>query len=272
MIGGILKRIRQSGEVARVSAHVVHENDQFTVSYGFDEDVTHVPPPLDKPRGKPIGAYATAVLKDGSKLLEVMSLEQIEQVRKVSRAANNGPWVAWWSEMARKTVMRRLSKRLPMSTDIEDEIFQRDDTMRTEPGAVQTIEAEPSAPAPLSRLDAIEYQIAPEPEAEPPVEPEVITEQAEALEGEIVDEGEQTDAFGLPPIDEQPAEKTPAEEAVEKVIAEMDKAKTSAALEKIITDAEPHKAFMPDELAMKLEIAASQNRTRLEAKAEEPAK
>jgi hypothetical protein len=71
------------------------------------------------------------VLKDGSQLLEVMSLEEIEKVRKVSRAANNGPWVSWWGEMARKTVMRRLSKRLPMSTDLEDEVFSRDETMRT---------------------------------------------------------------------------------------------------------------------------------------------
>src|SRR5690349_24382621 len=48
MIGGILKRIRQSGEVSRVSAQVVHENDQFTVRYGFDEDVEHVPPEIGR--------------------------------------------------------------------------------------------------------------------------------------------------------------------------------------------------------------------------------
>jgi recombination protein RecT len=129
MIAGILKKIRQSGEVAKVSAQVVYSNDKFVVKYGFDEDVEHIPPALNEPRGEPIGAYATAVLKDGSQLLEVMSLEQIEAVRKVSRAAN-GPWVSWFGEMARKTVMRRLSKRLPMSTDLEDEVFSRDETMR----------------------------------------------------------------------------------------------------------------------------------------------
>jgi recombination protein RecT len=134
MIAGILKKIRQSGEVAKVSAQVVYSNDKFVVKYGFDEDVEHIPPALNEPRGDPIGAYATAVLKDGSQLLEVMSLEEIEAVRKVSRAAGNGPWVSWFGEMARKTVMRRLSKRLPMSTDLEDEIFSRDETMRTNRG------------------------------------------------------------------------------------------------------------------------------------------
>lgn len=171
MIAGILKKVRQSGDVAKISAQVVHENDHFVVSYGFDEDVTHNPPPLDKPRGKPIGAYATAVLKDGSRLLEVMSFEEIEKVRNVSRAAKNGPWVQWWGEMARKTVMRRLSKRLPMSTDLEDEVFSRDETMATDTPALRVVEHEPEAP--VSRLDALEHHIeAEEPAHEPEGKPD----------------------------------------------------------------------------------------------------
>lgn len=158
MIAGILKKIRQSGDVAKISAQVVHENDHFVVSYGFDEDVTHNPPPLDKPRGKAIGAYATAVLKDGSRLLEVMSLEDIEKVRSVSRGKDKGPWVEWWSEMARKTVMRRLSKRLPMSTDLEEEVFARDETMAGD-FRPTLIESQPQEVAPVSRLDALEHHI-----------------------------------------------------------------------------------------------------------------
>lgn len=161
MIAGVLKKIRQSGEVAKISAQVVYENDDFKVSYGFDEDVDHSPPPLDQARGKAIGAYATAVLKDGTRMLEVMSLEEIEKVRKVSRASGNGPWVQWWGEMARKTVMRRLSKRLPMSTDLEETVFQRDATMQAEfqPRVVDGGVVEPEQ-APASRLDALEHQIA----------------------------------------------------------------------------------------------------------------
>jgi recombination protein RecT len=151
MIAGILKKVRQSGDVAKVSAQVVYEHDEFVWHLGFDEDVTHNPPPLDQPRGKAIGAYATAVLKDGSRLLEVMNFDEIEQVRKVSRASGNGPWVQWWGEMARKTVMRRLSKRLPMSTDIEDD-FDRDETLPKEPVTLQHVE-------PISRLDALEQHL-----------------------------------------------------------------------------------------------------------------
>lgn len=154
MIAGILKKVRQSGEISTVSAQVVYENDDFVWKLGFDEDVSHNPPPLDQPRGRPIGAYATAILKDGSRLLEVMSLEEIERVRAVSRSKDKGPWVDWWSEMARKTVMRRLSKRLPMSTDLDD-AFDRDETLtHTEQPVINMGPHEP-----ISRLDALEHQI-----------------------------------------------------------------------------------------------------------------
>ena len=192
MIAGVLKKIRQSGEVSRVSAHVVHELDHFVWRLGFEETVEHAPPPLDKPRGKPIGAYATAVLKDGSHLCEVMSLEEIEKVRAVRRAKNNGPWVSWWGEMARKTVMRRLSKRLPMSTDLDDQ-FDRDATMQRadERALPDVIDAEPAEP--LSRLEALEQHIEDEPEEAETVEAEAVEEPVKkagrhkATEGDLLD-------------------------------------------------------------------------------------
>jgi len=155
MIAGVLKKIRQSGEVAYVSAQVVHEKDHFVWKLGFAEDVEHAPPPLDQPRGKPIGAYATAVLKDGSRLLEVMSFEEIEKVRAVSRSKGAGPWVQWWGEMARKTVMRRLSKRLPMSSDLDD-AFDRDETLSPND---RPAEPAPVIEMPRNRLDALEHSI-----------------------------------------------------------------------------------------------------------------
>lgn len=158
MIAGVLKKIRQSGDVRYVSAQIVYSNDHFKWTLGFDENIEHEPAPLDQEPGEPVAAYAVAVLKDGSKLLEVMRKSEIEKVRNVSRAKNNGPWVTWWGEMARKTVMRRLSKRLPMSTDLED-AFDRDETLRTSDRApaLAVVEHEPAEP--LSRLDALEQQI-----------------------------------------------------------------------------------------------------------------
>lgn len=210
MIAGILKKVRQSGDVAKVSAQVVYEADEFVWHLGFDEDVTHNPPALDKPRGKAIGAYATAVLKDGSRLLEVMNFDEIEQVRKVSRASGNGPWVQWWGEMARKTVMRRLSKRLPMSTDIEED-FDRDETLPKE-APIEHVQ-------PISRLDALEHQI-----------------QGDAHDpdtGEIVQEG---------PDETQRGEAThPAQDAAADLCGRADAASTIIDLNAVRADANKHR-------------------------------
>jgi recombination protein RecT len=229
MIAGVLKKVRQSGDVAKVSAQVVYEKDEFVWHLGFDEDVTHNPPPLDQPRGKAIGAYATAVLKDGSRLLEVMNFDEIEQVRKVSRAAGNGPWVQWWGEMARKTVMRRLSKRLPMSTDIEDE-FERDETLPPEPATIHNVQ-------PISRLDALEQHIG---AAEP--------ETAEIEEG---------------PADEDRGEALAGRALADQLIAETKDCKSGRELTVWEKEMEPRYLTLDDDLRLEVDGEIAQVRTRV---------
>jgi len=125
MIAGVLTKVRRSGELETINAHVVYDKDVWRYTLGDEERIEHEPY-MEGDRGKPVAVYAIAKTKDGGIYREVMSVAEIEQVRNVSRAKNNGPWVQWWGEMARKTVLRRLSKRLPMSTDLQ-QVFQRDD-------------------------------------------------------------------------------------------------------------------------------------------------
>lgn len=140
MFSGIQKRVRNSGEIASLQAHVIYENDHFLWRQGTDAGVEHTPLfPGD--RGKPVGAYAVAKFKDGSEpQVEVMDVQQIERVRAVSRAAKNGPWSQWWDEMARKTVFRRLAKWLPMDAEAE-ELMRRDDEIGAPETASGTIDA-----------------------------------------------------------------------------------------------------------------------------------
>ncbi len=126
MVAGILKKVRNSGQLLSLSAYVAHDNDRFVYTLGDDERIEHEPALTD--RGKPKLVYAIAKTKDGGIYREVMTVEEVEQVRSVSRAKDNGPWVSWWGEMARKTVIRRLAKRLPMSTDLDD-LIRRDDAL-----------------------------------------------------------------------------------------------------------------------------------------------
>jgi recombination protein RecT len=169
MIAGVLKKMRNSGELSSISAHVVYASDHFEYELGDNERIAHTPH-LGPNRGEPIAAYAIARTKDGSVWREVMSVDEIEKVRSVSRAANNGPWVTFWSEMARKTVTRRLAKRLPSSADAE-QIFDADNELTDFAKAPQREQrAEP-----MSRLKAqiLETEVAPSPatEAEPEAAP-----------------------------------------------------------------------------------------------------
>lgn len=126
MIGGILKKIRNSGELRSISAHVVHELDEFDYCLGDKESIHHKP--ARDERGNPICVYAIVETKDNALYREVMSVKEIEKIRSISRAKAGSPWTQHWGEMAKKTVIRRLSKRLPMSSDL-DQIIRRDDEM-----------------------------------------------------------------------------------------------------------------------------------------------
>jgi recombination protein RecT len=128
MIAGIRKRMRNSGEVLSAEAHVIYEGDEFQHDLGDQPCIVHQP--AFKDRGKPIGAYAIIKLVNGEVLREVMSLEEIERVRAVSKV-KFGPWQDWWGEMARKTVLRRCAKAAPTSSDV-DAVLARDDTMGVE--------------------------------------------------------------------------------------------------------------------------------------------
>ena len=123
--------VRNSGQLSSLTAQVVHENDKFSYNPAGGEAPDHQPDWFGT-RGKIIGVYAVAKLKDGSIVVEVMSRDDVEAIRKRSRSADAGPWKTDWSEMARKTAIRRISKYLPKSTDRDDDarVFQaieRDD-------------------------------------------------------------------------------------------------------------------------------------------------
>lgn len=132
MVAGIIKRVRNSGEVARLNAFVVYSNDTFHVSYGLDMTLKHEPNFADP--GAPLGAYAVCLFKDGESDFEFMSLKQIESIRERSKSKDSGPWKTDWSEMARKTVIRRLAKRLPVDSDIARVVERIDEDYDLKPG------------------------------------------------------------------------------------------------------------------------------------------
>jgi recombination protein RecT len=161
MIGGILKKIRNSGELSTISANVVYQRDQFDYALGDDDRITHKPH-LGEDRGRAVAVYAIAKTKDGAIYREVMSVAEVEKVRRASKAANGPAWTNWWDEMARKTAIKRLAKRLPSSADL-DRVLDSDNeatgigqdaagAVRIDANAQPALPEPPAQERPTSRL------------------------------------------------------------------------------------------------------------------------
>jgi recombination protein RecT len=114
---GLIDLARRSGNIVSIRSRVVHERDEFRIAYGLREELHHVP--HEGPdAGELRAVYAVAELKDGGIQYEVMYRHEIDAIKKRSKASQYGPWVTDYAEMARKTVVRRLCKYLPMSVDL----------------------------------------------------------------------------------------------------------------------------------------------------------
>lgn len=136
MIAGLRKKVRNSKELSDWHAQVVHAKDHFRYRLGDDPFIEHEPFTGEGDPGPVIAAYSVATFRDGGdKSREVMTRAQLDKVRSMSRASqSSSPWNVWFEEMCRKTVARRHSKILPMSTDLDD-LVRRDDALYDLDGA-----------------------------------------------------------------------------------------------------------------------------------------
>lgn len=121
---GLVTLALRCPKVSKVEAFEVYKDDHFRLVNG---EVDHV---VDNPwgdRGEIVGYYAVCQFSDGVKKYEVMSKAQVDAVRSRSKAANSGPWVTDYNEMAKKTVFKRLSKWLPVTPELQDAIAKDDE-------------------------------------------------------------------------------------------------------------------------------------------------
>jgi recombination protein RecT len=125
---GLAELVMRSGDVSFIHADAVFSDDEFEVLYGTGGHLTHKPG--EERTGKPKKFYSYVRLKDGSETYDVMTLAEVEKIRKRSKSPDEGPWVTDFNEMGKKTVFRRHSKWLPLSPEAR---FNVD---RTDPEAI----------------------------------------------------------------------------------------------------------------------------------------
>ena len=142
---GLIKLAYQSGTVSCIYANCVYEGDEFEyatchhVPWGWRSDCPEKP----AERGKMIGAFVIIDNKDGSVHRERMTFEEIDAIRKRSRAGSNGPWKTDFDEMAKKTVFRRASKWIQLSPHVQKAFEYDYDSLPPirKQGAVKTMDA-----------------------------------------------------------------------------------------------------------------------------------
>lgn len=155
---GLVELAKRSGEVATWKAETVKENDDFEWINGEIQHRIN----WREDRGALDCVYSIVKTKDGDIDTEVMTLSEVEAIRNRSKAGKSGPWVTDFEEMAKKTVLRRHSKRLSLSpefhTALEKDHDQLDFTRNVTP-----------QPA---KLDVNPFEERPDPEPQPEPEPQ----------------------------------------------------------------------------------------------------
>lgn len=122
---GMIALSRRSGEILSINAYCVHAKDEFTYQLGLHPDIQHIPSSEADP-GPVVFVYAVAQLRGGGVQFEVMSRAEVEAVRDHSqgwtsavkyKTTGMSPWSKHFEEMAKKTVVRKMFKYLPVSTE-----------------------------------------------------------------------------------------------------------------------------------------------------------
>jgi recombination protein RecT len=117
---GIIFRLVRAGIVSHMYADIVYEFDQVEIISGSRRVFEHRPKIFGE-RGRMIGAYAVAYLANGVIDFEIFEMKDIDAVKNAAlrNARRRKPdaelspaWRFFETEMVKKSVIRRLAKRL----------------------------------------------------------------------------------------------------------------------------------------------------------------
>jgi recombination protein RecT len=119
---GLRQLAYRSGQVKQIDAYVIHDGDQFDYRYEIPAGWV-----LDwKPAGEPgrdwSHVFASAETVLGGRMVEVMTKAEVyaHRDRYVKEWQKSKGWKDNEPEMARKTVLARLCRQLPMSSEFRN--------------------------------------------------------------------------------------------------------------------------------------------------------
>lgn len=115
----------ESGSIRWVKCEVVRQADRLILK-GVDKPPVHEFDPFAKDRGDIVGVYCVAKTIDGDYLTDTMQIDEVNAIRDRSDAwqawiakKRPCPWVTDYSEMAKKTLVKRASKMWPKTERLD---------------------------------------------------------------------------------------------------------------------------------------------------------
>lgn len=124
--GAMIDLATRDGRLRSFKTAAVWKSDVFAVYEGTDNRIEHRPDYATR-QGDPVMFYAVAFFADGGCEFEVMTRGQVDKIRQGSRNKDAPPWKYQFDEMAKKTVLRRLMKRLPLQPRVAEAVEQADE-------------------------------------------------------------------------------------------------------------------------------------------------
>lgn len=121
---GYIELAYRSGKVSMLQAREIHEHDHFELVWGAEADtIIHKPAPFDQEPGPVVGWYAVGRTTTGGYVFtRPMSRVEMEKHRDKHAPRYQGdiigPWKSDFNGMALKTMVRKLMKFLPKSTEM----------------------------------------------------------------------------------------------------------------------------------------------------------
>jgi recombination protein RecT len=155
---GHIELMYRAGAVASIVAEVVRENDRYQYRRGIDRVPVHEFNPFGRTveRGKLVGVYAYAVMKDGavSRVVE-LNEDDITRTKASSQGADSeySPWRNHEAAMWLKSAVRQLQKWVPTSAEYRREV------LRASAEAQRVAQDNGLPPAPVESQELVEGEV-----------------------------------------------------------------------------------------------------------------
>lgn len=153
--------------VKDIYAKLVREGDLFEESIdGGNQTFVFKPKAFND--GKIIGAFAVCLYADGGMQYDTMSLADLENTRKQSKASNSPAWKNFTGEMYKKTVLHRLCKHIELDFEnpTQRTTFMAGMEIETDPKKLAENEIEENANSVDFDEDVVDSEIVSEESAE----------------------------------------------------------------------------------------------------------